>query len=332
MKRFATSQTKDGQIAMDLKNFDEFFRHYCSRAYLSDGWNVMALCLLDMHFFSAVYLFHVNWPSQEFRSLVHESKYPQQWVFNSSKWTATGGEVDYGYEKIIDDMSNLMDYQHMLLYLCAIMLLMQTVMLLQYLVHLDPKLSVITEAIAFVGMELLHFFAAFFVIILAYALAGQFLYGADLAEFNDLSSSAQACFALMLGSGDFSRMQTVTAMGTNIFYWSWILLGLLIIMNLIIAILSKGHERASSVIYGDNEVGYHQSRSLPSKLMASVLSSPQKREREAAIEKKYRAAHKYQRRDLSEELAEIRLLVEMQDKMQRQMQETMKSILEKLQS
>ena len=51
-------------------------------------------------------------------------------------------------------------------------------------------------------------------------------------------------------------------------------------MNLIIAILSKGHERASSVIHGD-----HQSRSLPSKLMASVLSSPQKREREAAIEK-----------------------------------------------
>eukprot|EP01043_Picozoa_sp_COSAG02_P100141 COSAG02_NODE_36232_length_457_cov_0.994413_1_plen_79_part_10 len=78
---------------------------------------------------------------------------------------------------------------------------------------------------------------------------GSFLYGADLAEFNNLQSSAQACFALMLGAGDFARMQTVTVAGTTVFYWSWIVLGLLIVMNLVIAILSAGYERATKVIY-----------------------------------------------------------------------------------
>lgn len=78
------------------------------------------------------------------------------------------------------------------------------------------------------------------------------MYGADLAEFSNLQSSAQACFALMIGGGDFGRMQTVTENGTTIFYWSWIVLGLLIIMNLVIAILEVGHERAAEVIFGEN--------------------------------------------------------------------------------
>ena len=77
------------------------------------------------------------------------------------------------------------------------------------------------------------------------------MYGADLAEFNDIQLSAQSCFALMLGGGDFARMQTVTVHGTTVFYWSWIVIGLLVIMNLVIAVLEFGHERATDVIYGD---------------------------------------------------------------------------------
>jgi hypothetical protein len=42
-------------------------------------------------------------------------------------------------------------------------------------------------------------------------------YGADLAEFSDLTSSTQACFALMLGGDNFSRMVSVTKTGTLIF-------------------------------------------------------------------------------------------------------------------
>ena len=126
-----------------------------------------------------------------------------------------------------------------------------------------------------VALELVHFIIVFGLIIVMFALAGQFLYGADLAEFHTISSSAQACFALMLGGGDFGRMYTVTGTGTNIFYWSWVLLGLLIIMNLVIAILSVGHERASKVIYGENEVGFHpDEQTLPQRILEAV--SPRK--------------------------------------------------------
>jgi len=59
-------------------------------------------------------------------------------------------------------------------------------------------------------------------LILMYGFAGQLLYGADLSEFSDIPSATQACFALMLGQGDFARMREITETGTLVFYWSWV--------------------------------------------------------------------------------------------------------------
>lgn len=42
-------------------------------------------------------------------------------------------------------------------------------------------------------------------------------YGAELKEFSDLTKSTQACFALMLGGDNFSRMMSVTETGTLVF-------------------------------------------------------------------------------------------------------------------
>ena len=311
MKRFASSQTRDGQVAMSLSDFRAFYEDYCERAYLSDVWSLMALVLLVLHSVCAVCLYHINSPSPELRSLVLDSKHPMQWALNSTKWTAAEMQLDHGreYEQVMHDVTELMDFKHRLRYLCATMLLLQMLMLLQYLVNFDPKLAILTETIAFVGMELLYFLSVFLLVIGAYALAGQFLYGADLAEFNNFSSSAQACFALMLGSGDFARMQTVTHAGTVIFYWSWMLLGLLIIMNLMISILSVGHERATKVIYGENEVGYHPGPSLASKLLAKALDFAPIRVTNPMPETVNEETHVH-RRDIAEGLAEIKLLVE----------------------
>ena len=171
-----------------------------------------------------------------------------------------------------------------------------------------------------VALELIHFIIVFGLIIVMFALAGQFLYGADLAEFHTISSSAQACFALMLGGGDFGRMYTVTATGTNIFYWSWVLLGLLIIMNLVIAILSVGHERASKVIYGENEVGFHpDEQTLPQRMLEIISPLPKSTPRHGTPleESSDSEGEDHKRKGLEEELAEIKHLLRELHKQQR---------------
>ena len=50
------------------------------------------------------------------------------------------------------------------------------------------------------------------------------------------------------GGGDFERMKEVTAIGTLIFYWSLIVVGVLIGMNIIITILMGGFEKTKEVI------------------------------------------------------------------------------------
>lgn len=156
MKRFAQSQSKDGKLAMDKDDFHRFFEHFCRRSYLGDLWRVADLLLLDMQFVAEVCLYYVNWPSDEFRSLVHEradGNSDPSWIFTSDKWSAVhdGSSTEqYSYEKIIDDMDAMMEYRHTLRYLCATMLLVQTLLLLQYLIYVDPKLAVIVEAISMV--------------------------------------------------------------------------------------------------------------------------------------------------------------------------------------
>ena len=114
---------------------------------------------------------------------------------------------------------------------------------------------------------------AFTFILSMYALAGNAMYGADLAEFRDFPASMQACFALMLGGDNFGRMVEVTRSGTFVFCkppsdlsaqlllchlcwtdWSWVLLGLLILMNLILSILVEGHIKARELIYDQDDL------------------------------------------------------------------------------
>lgn len=61
-------------------------------------------------------------------------------------------------------------------------------------------------------------------------------------------SSTQECFALMLAGGNFRRMGEITWWGTFIFYWSWVSLSFVILMNIVISILTESHIEATRVI------------------------------------------------------------------------------------
>jgi len=60
------------------------------------------------------------------------------------------------------------------------------------------------------------------------------MYGADLDDYSSVSASFQSCFDILLGGGDFQEMKRVADLGTTVFYWSLIILGLMVGMNIII--------------------------------------------------------------------------------------------------
>ena len=60
------------------------------------------------------------------------------------------------------------------------------------------------------------------------------MYGADLNEYSSVAASFQSCFDILLGGGNFQEMSRVAHVGTTVFYWSLVVLGLMVGMNIII--------------------------------------------------------------------------------------------------
>ena len=52
----------------------------------------------------------------------------------------------------------------------------------------------------------------------------------------------------MLAGGDFRKMESISRWGTFFFYWSWVLLSFVILMNIVISILTESHIEATKLI------------------------------------------------------------------------------------
>ena len=52
----------------------------------------------------------------------------------------------------------------------------------------------------------------------------------------------------MVAGGDFRRMSEISWWGTCIFYWTWLALSFIILMNIVISILTESHIAATRVI------------------------------------------------------------------------------------
>ena len=110
------------------------------------------------------------------------------------------------------------------------------------------RLGIVTQTLSHAAKQLWHFSVIFIVILSIYAEAGHILYGQDMDEYKTFATSLQSCFDILLGGGDFNRMRQTAHVGTLIFYWTLVVLGVMIGMNMIITILMEGFQQANKVM------------------------------------------------------------------------------------
>ena len=259
MVNAATYQKRQrGQLREE--EFRLFYANLTRKSYLGSKWTCLKLVAILCHTGCCYLLIQTKiarWTDGAFSELVHAHHHAQgdaRWSFDDETWS--GYQFDGESQDpaaALSEISAIGDTCDRLRYLSSVMLVLQAVLCLQYFVHIDPRLAIITESIRVVSDELTHFGFVFLFTLGMYAMAGHTMYGAELSEFRDLTNSAQACFALMLGGDNFGRMDAVTHKGTLVFYWSWVFLGLLILMNLILSILIEGHLEARELIYEHEE-------------------------------------------------------------------------------
>merc|ERR1719487_606503 len=103
--------------------------------------------------------------------------------------------------------------------------------------HAQPRLAVVTKTLSSSFVDLVHFGVVITIIFMAYAVAGMFIFGHRMLEFSELSMAVNTCFLIMLGSFDFAALGAEHPVTAGIWFWTYMLLIMLIMLNMLLAII-----------------------------------------------------------------------------------------------
>lgn len=108
---------------------------------------------------------------------------------------------------------------------------------------MNNKLNILTRTMSRATENILGILAIFFLIMAAYALSGVQLYGAQLFEFRNVNSAFSLLFRALMGSFDYEELRVKSRGATFVYFWSFIVLGLFIMLNFITAIIGSAYEQ-----------------------------------------------------------------------------------------
>jgi len=101
----------------------------------------------------------------------------------------------------------------------------------------QPRLAVVTNTITQSLTDLAHFIVVLIVVILAYTVAGMFLFGHRLLDFSETSTALNTCLLIMIGDFDFAELAAEHPLTAVLWFWSYTILVALIMLNMLLAII-----------------------------------------------------------------------------------------------
>ncbi|CUG90358.1 cation channel protein, putative [Bodo saltans] len=117
---------------------------------------------------------------------------------------------------------------------------------------LHPTLERVTIAMRLAQQSIVGLFAVFVAVLLAFAICGNALFGSHLGDYRSIDWSFSSLMRMLLGDTDFAAMQDVNRVLAGLFYWAFLILGLFISLNFIMAVIAEAlnhSERESTTVF-----------------------------------------------------------------------------------
>jgi hypothetical protein len=117
---------------------------------------------------------------------------------------------------------------------------------------LHPTLERVTIAMRLAQQSIVGLFAVFVAVLLAFAICGNALFGSYLGDFRSIDWSFSSLMRMLLGDTDFAAMQDVNRVLAGLFYWAFMILGLFLSLNFIMAVIAEAlnhSERESTTVF-----------------------------------------------------------------------------------
>eukprot|EP01065_Artemidia_motanka_P019591 TRINITY_DN23349_c0_g1_i1.p1 TRINITY_DN23349_c0_g1~~TRINITY_DN23349_c0_g1_i1.p1 ORF type:complete len:1218 (+),score=384.97 TRINITY_DN23349_c0_g1_i1:71-3724(+) len=162
------------------------------------------------------------------------------WVMESS---ATSFRLPgQGYSDDLDLIENLYFAQ---VYANSLNTILTFLKFLKY-VRLNQRFAVLGRTMELAAQNIFGIILIFFVVVMAYSVTANILFGNGIDDYRDISTSFQANLRLLLGDFDYDSLREENRFVAFIFFWSFVVLGLFLLLNFIIAVLSDAFGNASS--------------------------------------------------------------------------------------
>merc|ERR1719487_1514337 len=116
----------------------------------------------------------------------------------------------------------------------------------------------VTKTLASAANDIAHFGVVFTTVFCIYALSGMILFGQELFEYANFGRSLNTCWRILLGDFDWERMNDVGRLEAGIWFWTFTILVLQVMLNMLLAVIMDVYTEVKSSI-GEAETLLSQS-------------------------------------------------------------------------
>ncbi|RHY34680.1 hypothetical protein DYB32_000737 [Aphanomyces invadans] len=122
--------------------------------------------------------------------------------------------------------------------------------------RMNSTLNLLWQVLGMALKDLMGYMVIFLLIFLSYSTMGSFAFGFDLQEFSSVSTSFATCFHMLAGDLSYDRLQQANPRLAPVFFVTFVVLVLQVMVNMFVAILSEFYESAKDVGNDEDDVEY----------------------------------------------------------------------------
>jgi len=100
-----------------------------------------------------------------------------------------------------------------------------------------PRLAVITKTLQLASWDLVHFLLVFGIIFSSFSVGAFFLFGQKILEWSTPGLALNTSFRALMGDFDFVSMYNVAPVSATVWFWSYMMLIFLVMLNMLLAII-----------------------------------------------------------------------------------------------
>jgi hypothetical protein len=108
--------------------------------------------------------------------------------------------------------------------------------------RLNSRLNILTRTLGRVAESIFGLVVVFCFFVVAFALCGHVLYGSALFAYSTMALSFSTSMLSLMGSFDYSAMRRYDQPLTFVYFWSFIVLGLFVLLNFMTAVISTSFD------------------------------------------------------------------------------------------